>query len=438
MGHQQQAAGVQNGPADAILKRVGEKRGRRVMRLAHGANYSLNTHKTYRNNNVLVIGASGTGKTRSIVIPNLLETTDSYVISDPKGMLYHRYGKELRKKGYKVRLLDFVHPEKSIGYNPLRYIHSERDITRIANMLVYQGNHYVSKDPFWEMATQLLLEVLIAYLHEHVMPKECNLNSTLLLLEQMEAKSEGHRDEKDTVDYIFKELEDLGAESYALRKYHQLKSIYGAERTHACILMELIARIGHYSAKEVAHMLASDETNIASIGQEKTALFVCVSDYDRSMDSLANLFFTQAMAELCRIADQKEPYRLKVPVRFILDDFATNCRIGDFPRMISSIRSREISVMLMIQALSQLEASYGPEANTIVMNCDTCVYLGGADVQTATVIAERVNATPSHVLEMPQGRCYIMRRGEKARYCWSLIAENRKEAEKKRTIGFAQ
>ena len=416
----------------SVSQKIEESGKQRIMRLAQGASYSLDTHKTLRNNNVLVIGASGTGKTRSVVIPNLMQMTGSYIVSDPKGVLYHRYGDMFRRAGYRVKMLDFIHPGKSIGYNPFRYIRSEMDITRFAHMLVFQD--VISKDVFWDMATQLLLETLMAYVHEEAPSYERNLNTVLLFLEHMEAKTEGQK-EDNTIDIIFRDLEKERPDSYAVRKYHQLKTIYGAERTHACIIMEAITRIGHYSANEIAHMLAYDETNITSIGEEKTALFVSVSDCDRSMDTLANLFFTQSMTELCRQADKGEPYRLKVPVRFILDDFATNCRIGDFPRMISSIRSREISVMLMIQALSQLEASYGADANTIVMNCDTCVYLGGTDLDTASVIAKRADVTPSHVLDMPQGSCYVLRRGEKPFFGWNLISEKPKE-EKKPVMGF--
>lgn len=173
--------------------------------------------------------------------------------------------------------------------------------------------------------------------------------------------------------------------------------------------------MGLFDTRELREMLSYDETNIQDIGKKKTALFVVVSDMDRSFDKLANIFFTQAMAELCRVADQEcEDQRLPLPVRFILDDFATNCKIEQFPRMISSIRSRGISTMLMIQSESQLRTSYTTDDKTIISNCDTYVYLGGNDVETAQAVAHRCDVPLRKILEMPVGTCWIFRRGEKA------------------------
>lgn len=380
------------------------------MILAQNQEYSLNCYETQLNNNVLVVGASGAGKTRSIVTPNILEATGSYIVSDPKGNLYKKYGDYLRERGYKVKKLDFTDPENSEKYNFFRYINSTQDIVSTAHMLIYGetgGNH---QDPFWDQAAQLLLQALIAYLREGQTIPEQNLHNLLKLVTL--CYSSGDMDHKDSMmDCLMKDHRRTHPNSYAVKTYDKFRT--AASKTLRSILITVNAKLGLFDTPEIKEMTVADEMSIPSIGQEKTAVFVVVSDTDRSMDPLVNLFFTQAMNQLCRYADREcEDSCLPVPVRFILDDFATNCKIAQFPRMISSIRSRGISTMLMIQAESQLTSSYGDDGATIISNCDTYVYLGGNDVKTAQAVAERADVPMKKILNMPVGTNWIFRRGQ--------------------------
>ncbi len=373
--------------------------------------YSLDSYKTKLNNNVLVVGTSGSGKTRSIVTPNLLQGVGSYIVSDPKGNLYRKYKDILESMGYEVKKLDFTEPTHSAHYNFFRYIRCTQDIVKVAHMLIYQhkneGGHM---DPFWDQASQLLVQSVIAYLWEAWGDKEQNLHRVLQLIGLCQAYGD-LSEETSTLDRMMEKHEEKNPDSYAVNMYSKFR--VAANRTLRSILITVNARLGLFDTPELNEMTATDDIDIASIGQKKTALFVVVSDTDRSLDGLVNIFFTQAMNELCRYADKScEHNTLPVPVRFILDDFATNCRIEDFPRMIASIRSRGISTMLMIQAESQLTEGYGYDGRTIIGNCDSYVYMGGNDVETAKAVAERCDMPLKKILNMPVGTNWIFRRGQ--------------------------
>lgn len=380
------------------------------MILGENQEYSLDCYETQLNNNVLVVGTTGAGKTRSIVTPNLLEATGSYIVSDPKGNLYRKYKDYLEEKGYVVKKLDFTNPKKSDGYNFFEYIQSTQDIITTAHMLIYDGNQGNHEDPFWDQAAQLLLQALIAYLREAHQPSDRNLHSLLKLVTM--CSSNGDLDDRESMmDAIMKDFARSHKDSYAVNTYNKFR--VAASKTLRSILITINAKLGLFDSPEIKAMTEKDDLDIPMIGMRKTAVFVVVSDTDRSMDSLANLFFTQAMNQLCRWADKCcVDDRLPVPVRFILDDFATNCKIAEFPRMISSIRSRGISTMLMIQAESQLTHCYGDDGETIIGNCDTYVYLGTNDVKTAQAVAERADVPMRKILYMPVGTNWIFRRGQ--------------------------
>lgn len=380
------------------------------MILAEGQEYSLNCFETQLNNNVLVVGTTGAGKTRSIVTPNLLEATGSYIVSDPKGNLYKKYKEYLEQKGYDVLKLDFTDPEYSDGYNFFEYINSTQDIITTAHMLIYDGKQGNHVDPFWDQAAQLLLQAIIAYLKEAHQPNEQNLHNVLKLVTL--CSSNGDLDDRESMmDTLMKDFGRTHKDSYAVNTYNKFR--VAASKTLRSILITVNAKLGLFDTPQVKEMTARDDIDIPLIGLKKTAVFVIVSDTDRSMDPLANLFFTQAMNQLCRYADKFcEDNRLPVPVRFILDDFATNCKIAEFPRMIASIRSRGISTMLMIQAEAQLTNCYGDDGATIIGNCDTYVYLGGTDVKTAQAVAERADRPMKKILNMPVGTNWIFRRGQ--------------------------
>ena len=345
------------------------------MILTQNHSYSLDCYKTQLNNNVLVVGTSGSGKTRSIVSPNILEAKGSYIISDPKGNLYGQYAEYLRYKGYKVMKLDFTNPgdTKSSSYNFFKYLYDEQDILRVAHMLIKNcGVSSFNGDPFWDDASELLMTAIISYLYFHAEPKDQNLHSILTLLDACELDEDSSRD-KTVLDLMF---EDIDRNEFASRTYHRFRLAAG--RTIKSILITITSKIGRYDTPALQRMLGGESINIARIGERKTALFVVVSDTDRSMDTIANMFFTQ-----------------------------------DFPRMIASIRSRGISTMLLIQSEAQLARYYKEDAKTIISNCDTYVYLGGNDLETAKNVARRANVPLEEVLYMPVGTNWIFRRGER-------------------------
>lgn len=372
--------------------------------------YSLNDYFTKLNNNVAVVGGVGTGKTRYIVIPNLKQAVGSYVLSDPKGNLYKEYGRLLENMGYTVKLLDFTHPEKSARYNVFDGIRTTQDILKIAEILVDEkASAGTRADPFWDSMTIILISALIGYILEtDYQPRT--------IAGIMSLMREGGRDDEDSktskLSKRFDRLKNQNPHSWACQMFDNVNA--SPTRTYDSIRATMAAKFAKLDTRELRTMLNGSDVDFKQIARQKTAVFVTVSDTDRSMDILANIFFTQAMQALCRYADDEcADYRLPVPVRFILDDFATNCRIEEFPRMISSFRSRGISVMLLIQSESQLEEYYGYDSRTIITNCDTYVYLGGNDVGTAISVSKRCNKPLSSVMYMPVGSCWVFRRGSR-------------------------
>lgn len=384
-----------------------EKFAKSELIIARDCRYSLDDVKSRLNNNVLVVGGSGTGKTSSVVIPNLKQAVGSYIVSDPKGMLYRRYGKYLEKRGYEIHNIDLTHPERSSRYNPLRAIRTTQDIVNIAAVITNEKVSAGTKaDPFWDSMTVIMLSALIGYMLETDY-KPFNFSGILQLVR------EGERVEDDCKESLlrqrFCDLKKRDPDSWACAQFSDVDQT--PNKTYDCIRATLTSKLSRLDTRELQQMMNGSDFTFSSIGSVRKAVFVTVSDTDRSMDCLANIFFTQAMQQLCGYADETENGRLPVTVRFILDDFATNCRIEEFPRMISSIRSRGISVMLLIQSEAQLSRSYEEDRLTIIGNCDTYVYLGGNDYATAEAVSMRCNKPVSQVLYMPVGSCWVFRRG---------------------------
>ena len=389
-----------------------------AMILPDGKFYSLNDMETRLNNNVLVVGTTGAAKTRTVITPNLLECVGSYVVTDPKGNLYRQWGAYMEDHGYRVVRLSFIHPERSVHYNPMRYVNTTQQIQQLSSALVRSSRGY-SPDPFWDDSSLMLINSMIAFIKEtnSVNAGLDNFHTILELLRR--AGRESSSSKKSTLCERMEEWHKKRPNSWAYKQFQNVNQ--SPEKTFNTVVTTSIAKFCSVDTEELAQMMQDDEIDLRSIGQRKTAVFVEVSDSDRSMDMLINMFFTQAMNQLCTYADEEcENNQLPVPVRFFMDDFATNCRIDNFENMVSNIRSRKISVILILQSLSQLDKSYGASAHTIVDDCDTLIYMGGNDPETARSIAIRCNRTTQTVLHMPLRSSWIFRRGEKPFMCRNL------------------
>ena len=389
------------------------------MILPDGRYYSLNDKVTRRNNNVLVVGTTGAAKTRTVITPNLLECVGSYIVTDPKGNLYRKWGGYMKEHGYRVLRLSFIHPEKSVHYNPLQYVKTTQQIQQLSSALVHSRPNCGSYDPFWDETSLMLINSLIAYVKETERDHspDCNFHSILELLRKSGRERSDSRE--SLLSRLMERLQKVHPGSWAYKQFQNVNQ--APEKTYHTIIVTSTAKFSSVDTEELAQMMATDEIDLPSIGRQKTAVFVEVSDSDRSMDMLINMFFTQAMNQLCTYADEQcKDSELPVPVRFFMDDFATNCRIDKFENMVSNIRSRKISVVLVLQSLAQLEQSYGAGARTIIDDCDTLIYMGGNDPATAHDIAIRCDKTTQTILHMPLGSSWIFRRGEKPFSCRNM------------------
>lgn len=382
--------------------------------LAKDITQSNNTHVTYINNNDIIVGPSGAGKTRGYVIPNILQANESMIIADTKGDLANAFSGYLKGKGYKVYVLDFKNTLDSCGYNPLENIrydaksdkYNEQDILKLVKCIAPDLD---AKEPFWDEQGRTLLSMLVSYILEKIRPEDRNLVSVQKLFSVWNKK---------TGEKIFAEIQRENPDSFALTKYKMLRKNFDAERMNASIEAFTNQALTIFSFEGTKKMLTNpDRVDIRAMGREKTALFLNVSDTDRSMDKLVNVFYTQALQMLCEEAEKHPGCRLPVPVRFIMDDFATNARVPDFDNIISVIRSREIAVSIIIQSITQLDGIYGPEkARTIINNCDNMLYLGGQDISTAELVSVKTDYSRQKVLEMEINDAILFTRGKKFRH----------------------
>jgi len=383
--------------------------------LAAGHTVSNDTWQTGLNNNDLIIGPSGAGKTRGYVKPNILQCNGSMVITDTKGALCSEVGPVLEQEGYKVVELNLSDCDRSpYGYNPLAYIrrgrygrYSEQDILTLAAGLVPIET---KRDPYWEMMARICLESIISYVLEALPPEEHDLTSVTRLV--------GEMGRGGAYKALMDELALVDPESFALSRYRMFKPVSeNASTTASCIHSFLASKTALFSFDGARRLFSHyRRVNIKEIGRKKTAVFLTISDTDSSLYRLANVFYTQALHTLCEMADKSPGHRLEVPVRFYLDDFASNTVIPEFDRIISVIRSREISVSVIIQSVSQLEALYErAKAMTIINNCDNLLCLGvGRDLETARYISHQVDKPVSAVLNTPLDKAWLLTRGRKA------------------------
>lgn len=382
---------------------------------AQGVEISNNTWATRQNNNDLIIGPSGAGKTRGYVKPNILQCSESLVVADTKGDLMEQVGPVLESKGYRVCRLDLVDIDKStVGFNPLDCIgrkkdgrYNDQDMASIAEVLV-PAHEMSKKDPFWDNAAKLYIKCVISYVMERLPPEERNLCTAARLLTEAGTGK---------MYALLEEHSQAFPDSACTRFYKLFKANRGAERMEASIVGIACEKFSCFMSKSMEKLFTrKDRFDFGALGREKTALFLCVSDTDRSMDRVVSLFYTQALNELCRCARGYPGDCLPVPVRFILDDFATNADVPNFQEITSVIRSRGISVSVILQSLTQLESIYGHcDALTIANNCDHWLYLGGQDLYTASLIARKADKREQSILGMPPGEVYVLGRGEKAK-----------------------
>lgn len=355
---------------------------------------SMGQAKNYehdRNKNVIVVGGSGSGKT-VLVKENLMQLHSSYVITDPKGTLLPQTGYLFTKNGWKVRNFNTINFKKSLHYNPLAYIHSEKDILKVVNVLIKNTNGDASpqKDPFWEQGERLLYTALIAYLMKEARPSERNIPSLIDLLEHCQVR-EDIPNYKSPVDILMDDLAQREPDCLAVRQYRKFK--VGAGKTMASILISCAARLAPFDIEELRELMSYDELELDSIGDHRTALFITMSDTDTTFSFLIAMLMYQLFNLLTEKADDEYHGRLPIHVRCILDEFANIGKIPDFHVLISTIRSREISTTIMLQSLAQLNAVYKDHADTIQDCCDSMVFLGGKSTKTTKQIAEMMGKT---------------------------------------------
>ena len=336
--------------------------------------------KTARNKNVLVVGGSGSGKTRFFVKPQITQMHSSYVVTDPKGTLLCETGKMLQGNGYCIKVLNTINFKKSMHYNPLAYIHSEKDVLKLVTCLMQNTKgEGKGSDPFWEKAEQLLYTALIGYIWLEAPDEEKNFNTLIEMINAMEVR-EDDEDFENQVDIIFRELKEKNPNHFAVRQYAKYRLAAG--KTAKSILVSCGARLAVFDIAELREVTAYDELELDTLGDRKTALFLIMSDTDDSFNFLISMCYTQLFNLLCEKADDVYGGRLPVHVRCLIDECANIGQIPKLEKLIATIRSREISACLVLQAQSQLKAVYKDNADTIIGNCDSRLFLGGSEPTT--------------------------------------------------------
>ena len=343
--------------------------------------------KYARNKNILVIGGSGSGKTRFFVKPSLMQMHSSYVVTDPKGTVLIECGKLLQRGGYRIKVLNTINFKKSMRYNPFAYLRSEKDILKLVNTIIAntKGDGEKSGEDFWVKSERLFYCALIGYIHYEAPEEEKNFTT---LLEMINA-SEAHEDDPEfqsPVDLMFERLEEKDPEHFAVRQYK--KFLLSAGKTRSSILISCGARLAPFDIRELRELMETDEMELDTLGDRKTALFVIISDTDDTFNFVVSILYTQLFNLLCDKADDEYGGRLPVHVRCLLDEFANIGQIPKFEKLIATIRSREISASIILQSQSQLKAIYKDNADTITGNCDTTLFLGGKEKTTLKEMSE--------------------------------------------------
>ena len=390
--------------------------------LAKGAEVSNDTWTTGLNNNDLIIGPTGAGKTRYYVKPNLMQGNESVIVTDTKGSLVKEVGPLLAELGYHVACVDFTDTMASYGYNPFDFLcideatgkPNEQDILKVAKALCPPQ---CGDDRFWDEATKNLVGIFIGFIMEALPKQDRNLASVAKMLAHTKVR-DNVKEPLGATEQMLDDFARRNPRSFTASKWQGFRPTIEANRTYACLLGMVSERFNCFIFDGALKMFTAQERiDFKQMGQRKTALFLNVSDTDRSLDALVNLLYTQALQELCRFADTHcEGHALPVPVRLYLDDFATNCVIPDFDKIISVIRSRNIAVSVVLQSITQLDALYNhAQSTTIVNGCDHWLYLGGQDIETARTISEKASRALESILNMGVGDIWLFERGSKPR-----------------------
>ena len=345
--------------------------------------------KFARNKNVLVVGGSGSGKTRFFLKPNLMQMHSSYVVTDPKGTVLIECGKMLEKHGYEIKVLNTINFKKSMHYNPFAYLRSEKDILKLVQTIMAntKGEGEKSTEDFWTKAERLYYTALIGYLYYEAPEEEQNFESLLAFIDASEVREEDETF-KNAVDYIFDALEKEKPNHFAVKQYRKYKLAAG--KTAKSILISCGARLAAFDIEELRNLMEYDEMGLDTIGDKKTALFIIISDTDDTFNFVVAMMYTQLFNLLCDKADDVYGGRLPVHVRCLLDEFSNIGQIPKFEKLIATIRSREIAASVILQAKSQLKAIYKDHADTILGNCDSELFLGGKEGTTIKELSENL------------------------------------------------
>nr|WP_300823189.1 type IV secretory system conjugative DNA transfer family protein [uncultured Schaedlerella sp.] len=347
----------------------------------------LDCYKHRRNLNILVIGGSGAGKSRTFAIPNIMQCNCSMVITDPKAELLRKTGGLLKKMGYEVRVFDLIHPDTSFCYNPFQYVQDDKDVLRLINNLIKnttpKGSQ--SSDPFWEKSETALLQALMMYLLHEAPPEEQNFPMIMEMLASAQVKEEDE-DYESPLDILFERLEMRDPESIAVKQYHIYKQAAG--KTAKSILISVGVRLAAFNLKQIADLTCIDELDLSSIGEKKVALFCCIPDADTSLNYLVGMIYSQLFQTLYYVADRLHGGKLPVPVHCIMDEFPNVALPDDFEKILATMRSRSISCSIIVQNMSQIKALFKDSHDSVVGNCDELLYLGGNEKETHKYLSE--------------------------------------------------
>ena len=375
------------GNARQICKKYAEKDNGQNLILTQNVRIGLDGRKHRRNLNVLVVGGSGAGKTRFYAKPNVMQANTSYVVLDPKGEILRDTGYLLEQQGYDIKVLDLINTSRSHGFNPFVYLRDDKDVLRLVSNLIRNTTPKgaQSNDPFWERAETALLEALILYLVNEAPPEEQNFPMVMEMINAAEVKEEDE-EYASVLDELFERLAMRDPEHLAVKQYHIFKLAAG--KTAKSILISLGVRLEKFNLPQIASIVSHDELDIPSLGERKTALFAIIPDNDSSLNFIIGMMYSSVFQELYYIADHVHGSRLPTHVHCVMDEFANVALPDEFDKLLATMRSREISVSIIIQNIAQLKALFEKQWESIIGNCDEFLYLGGNEISTHKMISE--------------------------------------------------